>query len=425
LPLLFVSFFAYFFAKKPGIKNLMQVGIGFALFFLGLEIISTAAHTFANEEWFQAAIVHLRENNMLSMVVAALFCAFAHSSAVTIGLAMSLAKAGALDVEQAMYWVYGANIGTTAQALIASAGSNYIGRQVAWAHFFYKFLSVLIFMIRPFHQGLLHLLGFFEPSVFRAIANGHLWFNLISATIFFPFIQPAARFIEKLFPKDAKDEFGTEFLRLNNYQSAALAISYANREILRTADLVLSMIQDSVKLFESDNPAMIESIRDRDNKVDFLYRETKMFLLDHANKSNTAVHQNIMQMIMFMSDLERAADAIDINLTQLAIKKNALRLEFSREGWSEIEIMHGEVVKTAMLAINAWQNRELSEEAIRLKREVARLEIQMREHHIERLNRGARETINTSSIHLDLLSEYKRIASLLCTHAYTTMKENV
>jgi phosphate:Na+ symporter len=424
LPLLFFSFFAYFFAKKPEVKNVMLVGMGFGFLFLGLGLISSSSHAIAEETWLQHSLNQMRENNMLSLFVATVFCAFVHSSAVTIGLAMSLTQAGVLNLDQAMYWVYGANIGTTSTALIAAAGSNHVGRQVAWAHFFYKSLSVLIFLVEPVHKGLLHILGFFDVTTFRAIANGHLWFNLLSAGIFYPFIKPAARIIEKMFPKDAKDEFGTEFLRLNNYQSTALAISYANREILRTADLVVSMIQDSVKLFEKEDRVLIESIRERDNKVDFLYRETKMFLLDHANKSNTAVHQNIMNMIMFLSDLERAADAVDINLLALAIKKNALKLEFSKEGWDEIVLMHKEVVKVAMLAINAYQQKELCEDAIRQKRDLARLEIQMREHHIERLNRGMRETINTSSIHLDLLSEYKRIASLLCTHAYSSTRDS-
>lgn len=401
----------------------MLVGVGFSLLFLGLGFISASSKIIATEPWLQNSFEQLRQNNLLSLLAATLFCVLVQSSAVTISLAMSLAQSGVLTVEQALFWVYGANVGTTSIALIAASGSNYIGKQVAWAHFFYKFISVLIFLMPPVHLGLLWLLSHFETSAFRSIANGHLWFNLISAALFFPFIKPGAKLIEKLFPKDSKEEFAAEFLNLNNYQSSALAVSYANREILRTADLVLGMIQDSVKLFEKADPALIESIKDRDNKVDFLYRETKMFLLDHANKSNAGVNQNVMQMIMFLSDLERSADAIDINLITLAIKKNALKLEFSKEGWDEIKQMHEAVVRVAMHATNAYQQKELCDNVIQQKRELAKLEISFREHHIERLNKGFRETINTSSIHLDLLSEYKRIASLLCTHAYNNMKE--
>jgi phosphate:Na+ symporter len=125
-----------------------------------------------------------------------------------------------------------------------------------------------------------------------------------------------------------------------------------------------------------------------------------------------------MNMIMFLSDLERAADAIDINLVTLAIKKNALKLEFSDEGWAEIHSMHESVTKVASMAVNSYQNKELCEGAIQLKRDLAKLEITLRENHIGRLNKGFVNSINTSSIHLDLLSEYRRIASLLCNHAY-------
>jgi phosphate:Na+ symporter len=419
LPTLAIAFSVYFVAKKPGLKNFCLVFMGFAFLFLGLGLISAAAQHYASNETLREYLSTLQANPHISLLISMVFCALVHSSAVTIGLAMGLAQAGAIGLNDAMYWVYGANIGTTSTALLAAVGSNHVGKQVAWAHFFYKTLSVVIFLIEPIHDAFVTFLGGFQTTIYRSIANGHLIFNLISAALFFPFIKPGARFIEKLFPKDPKEDFTAEYLSLNNYQSTALATSYAQREILRTADIVMSMIQDSVKLFESSDPGMIESIKDRDNKVDYLYRETKMFLLDHANKSQAVVHQRIMQMIMFLTDLERAADSIDINLTALAIKKHALKLEFSEEGWSEIQQMHSQLVRVAQMAINSFGNRELCDESIQLKRDLAKLEIQLREKHIGRLNKGLRESINTSSIHLDLLSEYKRIAGLLCTHAYS------
>lgn len=422
LPTLIVAFAVFFFSKKPGLKTIASAFIGFSFLFLGMQFISSAAHHYAGLESLKETIETVKGNPHLSLFISIVFCAFVQSSAVTVGLVMSLVQAGVLTLNDAIFWVYGANIGTTSIALIAAVGSNHIGRQVAWAHFFYKTLSVVIFLVGPIHDYFIKYLQQYGTSPAREVANGHLIFNLISAVIFFPFIRPAAKFIERLFPKNPKEDFTAEYLSMNNYQSSALAVSYANREIMRTADIVLSMIQDSIKLFDHADPSLIESIKDRDNKVDYLYRETKMFLLDHANKSSTAVHQGIMSTIMFLSDLERSADSIDINLVTLAIKKNALKLEFSKEGWDEIKQMHSQVIRVAQMAIHAYSNREMCEEAIQLKRDLAKLEIQMRENHISRLNRGLRETINTSSIHLDLLSEYKRIASLLCSHAYNNRK---
>jgi phosphate:Na+ symporter len=420
LPLFAISFAFYFRAKKPSYKNIALIFMGFGMLFLGLKFIGVSAHHFAELEVLKEFFQSLRDNPGYSLLISMAFCMAVQSSAVTIGIAMSLASAHAISLYDAMLWVYGANIGTTSTALIASAASNYIGKQVAWAHFFYKALSVLLFY--PFTRLFIEAMSVFDMTPERMTANGHLIFNLISAVAFFPFIDKAARAIEKMFPQNPEDTFGTEFVNLNHYQSSALAVSYANREIMRTADIVRGMIEDSIKLFETADPTLIQSIKDRDNKVDFLYRETKMFLLDHANKGNSVVHQDIMNMIMFISDLERAADAIDINIIALAVKKNALHLEFSVEGMGEIKALHAQVCMVAQLAINSYNAKELCAQAIQLKRDVAKLEITLRENHIGRLNRGLRDSINTSSIHLDLLSEYRRIASLLCNHAYSAQK---
>lgn len=420
LPMFIIGFGLFFFGKKPSVRYFATVLMGFALLFLGLKFISTSAHHFAKIEFLAEFFQSIRDNPFYSFFASVIFCVLVQSSAVTIGLAMSLTSAGVITLDDAMLWVYGANIGTTSTALLAAAGSNYIGRQVAWAHFFYKTLSVLIFY--PFTNYLIEFLQTFSTTSSRMIANAHLYYNIISAIIFFPFTKKAAQLIEQMFPKQASDEFGAEYLSMNNYRNYALAISYAQREIMRTADIVMSMLKDSVLLFESEDPDLVQSIKDRDNQVDFLYREIKMFLLDHANKSTTVVHQNIMNMIMFTSDLEQAADSIDINIRALAIKKHALKLYFSDEGWKEIKEIHREVVKVASMGINAYDNMEMAEEAIHLKRELAKIEINLRENHISRLNRGLRDSINTSSIHLDLLSEYRRIASLLCNHAYSSIK---
>ncbi|MFN3453910.1 MAG: Na/Pi cotransporter family protein [Pseudobdellovibrio sp.] len=420
LPLFTLGFAGFYFSKKSAFKNLSTVVMGFAMLFLGLKMISVSAHYFAQLEILSEFFKAIKENSAYSFFAAIIFCSIVHSSAITIGLAMSLCSAGVISIHDAIIWVYGANIGTTSTALYASSGSNYIGKQVAWAHFFYKAVSVIIFY--PLTQYFIEFVGQFQTTSSRMIANAHFFFNIGSAILFYPFINKGSDFIQKLFPKSANDEFGAEYLAMNTYENSSLAISYAQREIMRTADIVISMLKDSVVLFEQEDPMLIQSIKERDNQVDFLYREIKMFLLNHANSNPSVVHQNIMNMIMFISDLERAADSIDINIRTLAIKKHALKLEFSNEGWSEIQQMHAQVVKVASMGINAYDNPSMCENTINLKRELAKIELSLRENHITRLNRGLRESINTSSIHLDLLSEYKRIASLLCNHAYNTIK---
>jgi len=144
LPLFILGFTSFFISKKSSIKNLSTVVMGFAMIFLGLGMISTSSHYFAKLEILAEFFESLKANSAYSFFASMIFCAFVHSSAVTIGLAMSLCSAGVISTHDAIIWVYGANIGTTSTALFAAAGSNYIGKQVAWAHFFYKAASVRI-----------------------------------------------------------------------------------------------------------------------------------------------------------------------------------------------------------------------------------------------------------------------------------------
>lgn len=422
LPVFSIAFLVYFITKRQTLKDITQVIMGFGLIFYGLSLMSNSAHYFANLSELSFVFQKLRSHPMVSLVISMIFCGLIHSSAVTIGLAMSLASVGAISMTDALFWVYGANIGTTSTAIMAAANSNYVGKQVAWAHFFYKFVSVVLFY--PFSQLFISGIEFLDSTPSRMIANAHLFFNILSAAIFFPFIDFGSRLIERMFPKSQSEEFGTEFLKLNNYKSSTLAISYGQREIMRAADIVFSMIKDSIRLFNIYDISLVDSIKDRDNKVDFLYREIKMFLLEHANKSSEAVNKEIMSMIMFLSDVERAADSIDINLLTLASKKAALKLEFSTEGWEELKQLHEKVLEVASVAINAYISKELCVETIHLKRDLVKIEMSLRENHIGRLNRGVRDSINTSSIHLDVLSEYRRIVSLLVAHAYKNLKQN-
>ena len=199
LPVFILGFALFFLAKKPSIKNFATVLMGFSMLFLGLKMISTSSQYFAKLEILAELFQAVRDNVLYSFFTSVIFCIFVQSSAITIGLAMSLATAGVISPHDAMIWVYGANIGTTSTALFAAAGSNFVGKQVAWAHFFYKTVSVLIFY--PLTSYFLNLIESYQTTPARMIANAHFFFNLTSAIIFFPFIKKGADLIEKLIPK--------------------------------------------------------------------------------------------------------------------------------------------------------------------------------------------------------------------------------
>jgi len=72
----------------------------------------------------------------------------------------------------------------------------------------------------------------------------------------------------------------------------------------------------------------------------------------------------------------------------------------------------------------ATSDREIAEKVVRHKSQVNAMERRLRQAHIERLHEGLRESIDTSSIHLDVLASLKRANSLIAGIAYAVLGQH-
>ncbi|MGE3974856.1 MAG: Na/Pi cotransporter family protein [Bdellovibrionales bacterium] len=423
LTVFLVAFSVFFITKQRILKNISGVFIGFGLIFYGLELMSSATAQFKEIPEFMQVLDSLKGQPILAILITSLITGFVHSSAVVIGFAMTLASSGLIGVHDAMYWIYGANIGTTATALLVAVGGNHIGRQVAWAHFFYKVGSVILFLFIT--QGFAEWMLSLDSNPSRALANSHTMFNVISAILYYPFIHQGVRLIEKFFPpREDEKEFSTQFIPQDTGVATTIAYAQSVRESLRMADIVNTMVYDSIKLFESKNPDLMDDLRSRDNKVDHLFREIKSFLVKQAGEGGEFNHQTL-ELLSFVTDIESAADIVDKNLIVLSEKKHTLQLEFSPQGWVELQQIHESVLDIIRVSLSAIQlhDKALAEEMLQKKRHLRVVERRFRESHLSRLNRGLKASINTSSIHLEILSDYRRIAGLFTNHAYGILAE--
>lgn len=421
LPVFSVAFVFYFLSRKRTLKHVMSVLMGFGLIFWGLELIGVGTQALRTSNIFMEFLGYLKLYPLATIALTAAFTAVVHSSAVTIGFAMTLAGSGMISLTDAMYWVYGANIGTTATALLASIGGNYVGRQVAWAHCFYKLLSVLVFFI--FTEQFVQLIHF--ETAQRNVANAHTIFNLLAALVFYPFIGKGADLIEKLFaPSGSEKKFSVKFLDRSNFHSTSVAVAHAERELLRMGDIVASMVRDSFKLLIDENIDLEESIQERDNRVDLLNKEINMFLAQFIDESSD-LPREVFRIMNFATDLESVGDVIDNTLLDLARKKHSLKLQFSESGVKNLAEIYELVYEATTLSLSCFQlkSQDLASKVIYLKREVRKRERSFRESHLERLIKGNPDSIKTSSIHLDSLSEYRHIAGLMSNHVYSLLKE--
>ncbi len=422
LPVFGLSFFVYFLSKKRTLKNFAAAMMGFGLLFFGLEIIHFGTDDLRSFEQFQIFVKTLSDNPIYTLLLAATFTAITASSLVTISLAMTLTAHGLITIEDSIYWIYGANVGTTATALIAATGGNYIGRQVAWAHAFYKTATVALFL--PFTHTMVQLLS--GGDVTRDLANINTFYNLLAALIFFPLSKKGATFVEKMFPPSKEErQYSVKYLNKKDWESPSVSVAHAERESLRMADVVISMIDDSLKLFRSDNPDQVIDMRRRDDRADLLARELNMYLAQQLDQAPEGLRKQMLRLMYFVTDMEAAADVVDNQLIELAQKKHHLKVNFSDEGWKDLQEISSAVLQISQMSIACFQtqDKDLAAKVIFHKRNIRRLEQKMRESHITRLVKGTPESILTSSIHLDVLGEYRRIVGLMSNHVYGLLKD--
>ncbi|HET8569663.1 MAG TPA: Na/Pi cotransporter family protein, partial [Candidatus Limnocylindria bacterium] len=360
------------------------------------------------------------------LILAAAFTALVHSSAATIGIALSLAQAGLIPLAGAVPIILGANVGTAATAFLASVGANPEARRVAAAHGGFKIVGALLFL--PFLPQFGSLVATTAPDVPRQIANAHTIFNVFLALLFIPFIDPAARALHRLLPDTARSELGAIYLDARTLDTPAVALGQALREVLRMGDVVVSSLRDTLRVFERNDGELLRQIVTRDDQIDRLEEDIKQFLI-RLGRENLTVEQSDREtaLLFVIVNLEEIGDVIEKDLLELAEKKIRGQHRFSEQGWAEIRDLHAMVLENVELAISALAtgDRTIAEKVIRHKGVVNALERQLRQTHMSRLHDGLRESIDTSSIHLDVLGALKRVNSLAAGVGYAVLGQHL
>src|SRR5256712_11928155 len=273
-----LGFVTTFIARRRVPKDLGQALLGLGLMFLGLKLILDNVEPLRTTPLAIDLLTAVGQNPAIGVLIGALFSALVTSSAATLGLALAFAHQGLLPLEGAIAIVLGANIGTCATALTASVGATAEAKRVAVAHIAFKVLGAAL--VFPFIGPLTAVVASTATEPARQIANAHTFFNIGISLVFLPFTPLAARAIEALVPDDQQGDspFRTRYVDERSLDQPSLALGQATREALRMAAGVQGMLRDVPIVFASSHHELLEDVERRDDQVDFLEREIKLFL---------------------------------------------------------------------------------------------------------------------------------------------------
>ncbi len=191
------------------------------------------------------------------------------------------------------------------------------------------------------------------------------------------------------------------------------------------AETVEVMLRDSIRPFDAAEAERVGPLRRLDVEVDAGCEAIIRYLTQLMQRDLApAQSREVFDLILFVTNLEHVGDIVDKNVLPLAEKKHRLGLAFSGEGWRELRRMHRLAVDQMSLALAVFvsRDREMARELVRAKEAVRAMEREATESHLRRLAEGAAASIETSSLHIDMLRDLKRIVAHVTAVAHPILE---
>jgi phosphate:Na+ symporter len=412
-------------SEQDKARHLGRVAIGLGLMLLSLKLLAGATQPLRTAPAFMALLQGLQDEYVIAVVVGTLATWFAHSSLSTVLLVMSFAGSGLIEPKLALALVIGANIGGALAPYMAQSGADVAARRVPLANLMTR--AIVGVALLPFLSQAVDWLTLVDASATRLPVNFHTAFNVLASLIFLPLVDVVAWACRRLLPdKPMPDDPGKpRHLDPNVLDSPAEALGCALRETLNLGDRVSDMLRQTIDVLERNDPKAVKAIEAADNAVDQLYEAIKLYLVQVSrNELGEEDGRRYVEILTFTTNLEHIGDIIDKNLMELAAKKIRNRYAFSAEGMAELRAFHARVLENLRLALNVFTTRDiaLARRLVAEKASLREAESRAADSHFARLREGRPESIETSSIHMDVIRDLKRINGHLASVAYPILE---
>jgi phosphate:Na+ symporter len=427
-PVMFIVGLVIFRTGSQGLtRALGRIAIGLGLTLLALHILVDTLAPAEEAPLVKSLLAAITHDPVFCIVIAAALTWAAHSSVAVVLLIMSLAYSHFVTPEAALALVLGANLGSAVNPLLeGGTGADPTSRRLPLGNLINRLVGILIAL--PLLPLLAREMAALQPNASKMTAEFHMFFNIALALIFIGLLDPLAGLLVRILPerKQAADPSLPRHLDEAALDSPSLAIANAARETLRMGDEVETMLSQVMTAIMDNDRKLAGEVSKRDNVVDRLTEAIKLYIAKLTRDSlDEREGRRAMEIVSFAINLEHVGDIIDKNLCELAVKKSKRRYQFSAEGAAELVSFHKRVCESLRIAFSVFMRGdvEAARRLVREKAELRSIELAAGERHFERLREGRAESIETSSLHLDILRDLKRIHSHICSVAYPVLED--
>jgi phosphate:Na+ symporter len=407
-------------------KALGRIGIGLGLILLALHILLDTLAPAEQAPAVRSLLGSITGDPVLCVLIAAALTWAAHSSVTVVLLVMSLSFSHFVTAPAALALVLGANLGSAINPLIEGGiRGNPASRRLPAGNLLNRLVGIIV--VLPFLQPIARELASLQPDAAKMTAEFHMLFNIALAAIFIGPLDAVAWLLVRVLPdrKRPDDASMPRYLDDAALETPPLALANAARETLRMGDTIEAMLRDVMTALMNNDRALVGSVSKMDNVVDKLDDAIKLYITKLTRDSlDEREGRRAMEIVSFTINLEHIGDIIDKNLCQVAAKKIKRGYQFSADGAGELIAFHKRVCECLQAAFGIFMTSDVkaARKLLRDKADMRKAELDAADRHFERLREGRPETLETTSLHLDVLSDLKRIHSHICSVAYPVLE---
>ena len=344
------------FVKKQKVHHYGLIVAGLGILFIGMEMMSGAMMPLRESEAFVSLMTKF-SNPVLGILAGAVFTAVIQSSSASVGILQALAGSGLIGLSNAVYVLFGQNIGTCITAILAAIGTSRNAKRTTVIHLMFNLIGTAIFTVVCITTPLTALVESFTPgNVSSQIANMHTLFNIVTTLLLLPFGNYLAKAAVRILPEkqdEQADVMHMEFIRPMETKRdtqiglSAIAVTSIKKELHRMIDMAKENVEASFTAVKAGTTADLETVQEREEYIDYLNKEISKYISKVlVNESNPRDSQYISALFKVCGNVERIGDhAMNICGYTRMIEKQGIT--FSKEVRIEIDEMK-EVCKKAM-----------------------------------------------------------------------------
>lgn len=425
--ILFAGVLLYMFVKKRSVQLLGQVITGFGMLFLGMSLMSESMEPLRYMESFKALMISF-SNPLTGILIGALVTAVIQSSSASIGILQAFALQGLIGFNGAIYIILGQNIGTCVTALLAGIGASKTAKRAAILHLLFNTIGTIVFLLALTFIPIVPFVDSISGGdTVRQIANFHTIFNVSITLILLPLLNQLVKLATIIVPGEDPEVPRTELIYLNDtiFTAPPLAVMQLSKEVHRMSELVLSNLDQVLSSFFSRELYNKPLIAKTEKTINFLNFEITRYLVEIQSKLqlSTKDAKYVGRLFHVVADLERIGDHAEniFEYIEYLIESNAT---ISEDAFHELEIMGAKTKNIVELGVKVFETNDynLVNEIAPAEQEIDDLQIEYRDHHIERLNQ---RTCNPEFgvVFTDMIGDLERIADHATNIAYSILNK--